>query len=355
MEYFKKYHSNTLAGSGNQHFFINKKGVTTACMLYKLTEGGNFPYSFLFSNIIDSTYSSGKVSHKNLVLDSWEIHSLRVGITDFCDENGFKKPSDIKDVLFDGKKRKTVSPAELFCTDPVMLLAKAGEYVYLEITFSGKTIPYHHESIIPSFVKADENWEKSNFHPFPSMIGAELLPKKKIAFLGDSITQGLGTPVNSYSHWNAVFANALKGGYSYWNLGLGFGRAEDAASDGIWLFKAKQNDIVFVCFGVNDIIRNFNAETINTYLQIIVDKLKAAGTFVIVQTVPPFELCKEHRAVWYKVNKFIQNELLGADFIFDCAEFLADKNGDPIYGGHPNAEGCKLWGEALFKALKEVI
>ena len=140
MEYFKKYHSNTLAGSGNQHFFINEKGVTTACMLYKLTEGGNFSYSFLFSNIIDSTYSNGKVSHKNLVLDSWEIHSLRVGITDFCDENGF-----------------------------------------------------------------------------------------------------------------------------------------------------------------------------------------------------------------------IKNSLSGADFIFDCAQFLADKNGDPIYGGHPNAQGCKLWGEALFKALKEVI
>ena len=25
------------------------------------------------------------------------------------------------------------------------------------------------------------------------------------------------------------------------------------------------------------------------------------------------------------------------------------------YGGHPNSEGCKVWGEALFEAVAEVI
>ena len=355
MEYFEKYRSNTTAGSANQHFFINEKGTTTAAMLYRLTQGGEFCYSFLFSNTIDSTYASGKVSHKNLVLDSWEISSLRAGITDSCDENGFEMPTNLKDILFCGSKNKTVNPAGLFCTDPVTLCAKSGQYLYLEIVFSGRSIPYHDESIIPSFVKENGKWIKSNFHPFPSMIGATLPPKKKIAFLGDSITQGLGTPINSYLHWNAVLADSLGNDYAYWNLGIGFGRAEDAASDGIWLFKAKQNDIVFVCFGVNDIIRNFDAQTISQNLQTIVDKLKAEGVFVIVQTVPPFELCIEHREVWYKVNDFIKNRLSDADFIFDCAEFLADEKGDPIYGGHPDAAGCKLWADKLFEQLKEVL
>ena len=355
MEYFERFHSNTLAGSGNQHIFTNDSGITTSCMLYKVTEGGEYPYSFLFSNTMDSTYSDGQISHKNMVLDSWKIESMRVGITDFCCEDSFKMPSVLNDVLFCGSNTKTVNPAELFCSDPITLFANDGEYIYLEISFSGKTIPYHDESIIPSFVKKDGEWIPSKLHPFPSMIGAELSPKKKIAFLGDSITQGIGTPVNSYEHWNAVFAKGMGSKYSYWNLGLGFGRADDAASDGIWLYKAKKNDIVFVCFGVNDIIQGFSAETIKKNLQTIVDKLKSEGIFVIAQTVPPFELCAEHKELWFKMTDFVKNELRGADVIFDCAAVISDENGDPIYGGHPNGDGCKIWGAQLLKAMKEVL
>ena len=139
------------------------------------------------------------------------------------------------------------------------------------------------------------------------MIGVDRKAQKRIAFLGDSITQGIGTSVNSYAHWNAVFAEKLGSDYSYWNLGLGYGRADDAASDGIWLFKAKQNDIVFVCFGVNDILQGYNADEIKKNLQLIVDKLHEAGIVVIVQTVPPFDYSPEHQIIWDNVNNFIVN------------------------------------------------
>ena len=46
------------------------------------------------------------------------------------------------------------------------------------------------------------------------MVGIDAPTKKKIAFLGDSITQGCGTPVNAYEHWNAVFADLLGNDYS---------------------------------------------------------------------------------------------------------------------------------------------
>ena len=359
MEYFNKYNSNTLAGSGNQFFFYNEnERPTRSCTLYKVTNGGEYPYSFLFSNTIDSTFSIGAISHNNLVVDAWNIEEMFVGICTRCDEESFEYPRSMKQVLFCGQRQKAVNPAELFCTDPVTLNAKDGEYICVEIVFSGRMIPYHPESIIPSFVFHNGEWIPSKEHPFLSMVGIEKNAKKKIAFLGDSITQGIGTPVNSYSHWNAVLANFLGNEYAYWNLGLGYGRADDAASDGIWLYKAKQNEIVFVCYGVNDIHQGFDADIIKKNLQTIVNKLCECGICVILQTIPPFDYSEDHRVIWQEVNDFIINEIKNAELVFDYVKYLAKNNDEPHiakYGGHPNIDGCKVWGEAIYKAVNEVI
>lgn len=353
MEYFKHYKSNTLAGSGSQFFFINDDELkpTRSCILYKVFAEGNYPYSFLFSNTIDSTFSNGAVSHKNMIVDSWVIEEMNVGVTSFCNEKTFCQPKMMRSVLFSGNERKIVNPGEVFCSDPVELSAKEGEYICLEISFSGKMIPYHEESIIPSFVRQNGEWIPSKLHPFVSMIGADREVKKKIAFLGDSITQGIGTPVNSYSHWNAVFAEKLGSEYSYWNLGLGYGRADDAASDGVWLYKAKQNDIVFVCYGVNDILQGYSAKSIKNNLQIIADKLSEAGVLVAFQTVPPFDYSPEHQVIWNDVNDFILNELKNVSYVFDCVNILRKSEAEPYntkYGEHPNSDGCRAWGEALY-------
>lgn len=356
MDFFNTFSSNTLAGSGNQFFFCSddETALVKSCILYKAFVEGCYSYSFLFSNIIDSTYSNGSISHKNLVIDSWTIEEAYVGVSSFCDEHSFEQPKGIKQVSFSGQKRKVVNPGEVFSSDPVELNIKTGEYICLEIIFSGKTIPYHEESIIPSFVYQNGEWIASKRHPFASMIGVDRKAQKRIAFLGDSITQGIGTSVNSYAHWNAVFAEKLGSDYSYWNLGLGYGRADDAASDGIWLFKAKQNDIVFVCFCVNDILQGYNADEIKKNLQLIVDKLHEAGIVVIVQTVPPFDYSPEHQIIWDNVNNFIVNNLKNTAFVFDCVRFLCESEQEPHkakYGGHPNQEGCRIWGEALFDAV----
>ena len=64
MTYFDKYVSNTCAGSGNQMFFnMNEDEVRTGRMFYKIFAGGEYNYSILFSNIIDTTFSNGAVSH----------------------------------------------------------------------------------------------------------------------------------------------------------------------------------------------------------------------------------------------------------------------------------------------------
>lgn len=372
MDFFKKYRSNTYAGSGNQLYFNKKEDeISTGRVFYKISVGGEYNYSILFSNIMDSTFADGAVSHKNLICSSWKIHSARVGKGVFFDNTKDVSEmtvadektdadvivSDLKDITFNGEKTKTVMPGEFFSSDPIKLCYEKGEYLCLEITFSGKMIPYHEETLLPVFVKTKKGWKYSKFMPFAGMIGCDREVKARIGFLGDSITQGIGTKENSYLHWNALLSEKIGEEYAFWNLGLGYGRANDAASDGAWLYKAKQNDVIFVCFGVNDILQGLPEEQIKKDLEYIVDCLKKAGLKVILQTIPPFCYEGEDIGKWERLNKFIKEELKDkVDFVFDNVRCLGDKNApsDALYGGHPDEEGCRIWADALYDEIKTI-
>lgn len=350
MIYFEKYVSNTLAGSANQSWFESDGNVLTGRVFYKVFAGGKFNYSFLFTNIIDSTFSDGTHSHRNLVCDQWEIVSASVCV---CEKTENESCKDFKIITFGGEKSKTVMPGEFFATDAVEIVAEKDEYICLQLQVKGKMMPYHHEIIIPVFVKEGNEWKENVELPVPAMVGCDRTPKLRVGFLGDSITQGIGTEVNSYKHWNAVLADMLGEENSYWNLGIGFARGNDAATDGAWLFKAKQTDAVVVCVGVNDTCRGHSAELIKSDIKTIVQKLRNAGCRVLVQTLPPFDVEGEKEKTRIEVNRFILNEL-DADAIFDNNTILADGNRS-VYGGHANAEGCKKWAEALCPVMEEFL
>ena len=333
MNYFKKFTSNTYAGSGNQLHFSTNGEIKTGRIFYKISVGGRFRYSLLFSNIIDSTYADGTQSHANLICDSWHIFEMQISrCKDF-------EPSNFTSLTFDGQTEKDVMPGEFYCSDPVEMEFMKDEYLCLEVTYSGNMIPYHEEAIIPSFVKENDEWIESKYVPFASMVGCDRKVKGKIAYLGDSITQGIGTEMNSYKHWNAILSEKLGDNYSYWNLGIGCGRANDGASDGAWLYKAKQNDIVFVCFGVNDILQGQSETQIKTDLTRIIDILNETGIKVILQTIPPFDYKGDDITKWNNINLYIKNELSNKAYMFfDNTPYLGKKN-EPhiaVYGGHPN-------------------
>jgi len=369
MKYFERFISNTYAGSANQHFFNMSEGEKrTGRIFYKISVGGKYNYSILYSNIIDSTYADGEKSHKNLICDSWIIHRARIGkCKSFCSDKDLSdiiiSDSDEKadvyvcgftDLLFNGKTKKEVMPGEFFASDPVELEFQTGEFLCLEITFSGKMIPYHEESLLPVYIKEGENWNYSKLIPFPGMIGCDRKVKGKVAYLGDSITQGIGTKANSYSHWNALLSKKLGNEYAYWNLGIGYGRANDAAADGAWLFKAKQNDIVFVCFGVNDILKGHTVEQIKADLASIVDILKKEDKKIVLQTIPPFDYTGENVEVWELVNDYIKTVLKDrVDIVFDVVPVLGNEEAPEKakFGGHPDEKGCSLWTDALYEKL----
>ena len=360
-EFFRDFHSTKLSGSGNQSWFENENAgaAVVGRVFYRVFAGGEYRYSLLFSDAMDSTFSDGQHSHVNQVLGDWEIVSARVGIVARADMEGFDEPSEWKTLTFDGAPSKAVAPGECFAADPVVLRAEKDAYLCLETTVRGARIPCHPETLLPSFVRTENGWTRSVNTLFAGMVGCDRPVKLRVAYLGDSITQGCGTRYNAYEHWNAVLSEALGTDCAFWNLGLGYARARDAATDGGWLYKAKQNDLVVVCMGVNDMPREASAEAIMQSLQAIVRKLREAGARVLLQTIPPFNYPEGLRERWLTVNDWIRSTLAGeADALFDVVPVLSESPERPYmarYGGHPDGTGCAAWAAALKPALSALI
>lgn len=357
--FFRDFHSNTLAASGNQSWFETEGAAVVGRVFYRVFAGGEYRYSLLFSDAMDSTFSDGQRSYVNQALGDWEILSARVGVTARAETEGFDEPSEWRTLTFDGAPRKSVAPGESFATDPVVLRAEKDAYLCMETTVRGARVPCHPETLLPSFVKTKDGWTRSANTLFAGMVGCDRPVKLRVAYLGDSITQGSGTRNNAYEHWNAVLSEALGRRYAFWNLGLGCARASDAATGGGWLRKVRENDLAVVCMGVNDLMQLHSAEAIMRSLQTIVRRLREAGVRVLLQTIPPFNYPEGLRERWLTVNDWIRSTLAGeADALFDVVSVLSESPERPYmarYGGHPDGTGCAAWAAALKPALSALI
>ena len=347
-EFYKTYSSDCTAGSANQVLTRDESPVTRCGRIYyRLSHGGDH-YALLFSNQIDSTFADGSISVANDVGGDWDILSLRVGLVA---ERG-TEPAIWHTVTFDTQAQKHVSAGdtEPFFCDPIPLFAKGGEYLCYEITVCGSCYPYHEEMTLNVVIREGDTWIPCKKIPAPLMIGSDRAVLRRIGFLGDSITQGCGTEYDSYTHWAAKIAEGLPASDSVWDLGIGYARAYDAASDCGWLARVKQCDTVNVCMGVNDLLRGRTGEEVTSDLTTIVRALKKAGCRVILFTVPPFDMTGDAKDYWYFVNDKIRLTIANeADAVFDFAAVL----GQPaphahmsVWGGHPNAEGCAVAAKA---------
>lgn len=360
MTFFDGFTACTAAGSGNQNW-IKSEDVRKEqlCRVYYKLSRDTAVCSLLYSNTLDSTYSDGSHSHANLMLDEWTIHALRAGMVHDCGEENCAEPETFTEITFDGQPSKRVMPGELFASDAFRFPARKGDYLCVEMRYSGAQIPCHIESLLPAFRRESGKWLRCAEVPFPSMVGAARGSETRLGFLGDSITQGIGTDVNSYAHAAAHVQDALGSSCAVWNLGLGFGRAHDAALDGAWLYKARQNDIVCVCFGVNDLFQAGDARQLKQDLYTIVRSLKDSGVKTLIQTVPPFDYAPEYRARWQDVNDYILSGLSAeADAFFDNVPVLSKSPDAPYasrYGAHPNAAGNAAWAEALLPVLRSLL
>lgn len=340
----KSFSSNTLAPSSNQSWFKGEGNIHKGRIFYKVFAGGIYNYSFMFTNTIDSTFSDGSHSQANLICDNWDIISLGIYITKTV-SNCLKNDDKIA-LTFNGKESKSVISGEIFYTDIVELECEKDDYICLEIEYKGNgKIPYMEEMMIPSFVYENDEWIEGKQTPLCASILCDRKVEKKIGFFGDSITEGIGVANNSYAWWCSQIAEIVGEKYSYWDIGVGYGRAKDGASKGAWLNKAKMLDIVTVCFGVNDICQGYSEEIVKNSLYTIVTELKNAGKRVILFTVPPFDYDENKEKIWRSVNNYIKTELSRLAQIYDVVPILgheAPNEHKAKYGGHPNEEGSTL-------------
>ncbi len=363
MEYFKNYVSNTLAGTSNQLYFNNSSAngkSSEGMMFYKAAVGGEFDYSILFSNAIDSTYAMGLTGTPNMTLGNFDVSSVKIGV---LKKGNTATPESVEantTLIETGVKKYTHSnKVTYFETEPIKLNAEADDYIVISVEFSGSRIPCHVEALIPTFKKVGNVWKSDKNIPLANMVGIKRSVRATVAYLGDSITQGIGVEENNYSFWSAVASKKLGNDFAYWNLGIGYARCKDVATDGAWLLKAKQSEYVVVCLGVNDLLHeNADADTLSKNLELVVDKLNVAGCKVILQTVPPYSAYSQANIdAWYAVNDYILNELSKKVVaVFDPSSLLMTSEKVPnkvLYGGHPNAQGGRVWGTALYKFLTE--
>lgn len=345
--------SDTLASSAAQTFFKSDGKEHLCRIYYKVFAGGN-EYRFMFGNTADSTFADGSHSVANMLCGEWQISCARVGAVARCGMENPAQSEKFTDILFEGASYKNILPGESFFTDTVKIKAQKGEYLCVEYVFRGKKLPCHEEIIIPTFVMENGAWVRTPFVPVPLTVQVKREAKKRVCFLGDSITQGIGSTPNRYTHWCAVCAEELGREYSFYNLGIGFARASDAASDSVWLERAKDCDICVVCLGTNDLLHGFSANEICKSLSRIISILEKAGVCVIAQTVPPFEYPAPAAQNCKRVNEYIRNTFFRC---FDNTLFLC-KDGDvfsPLYGGHPCDEGCAVWGKNIALHIKEYL
>lgn len=353
--YFARYHANTLAGSGNQSWF-SLAGERTGRVFYQVFAGGEYRWSPLFSDAIFTTYADGAHSRAGMTLGRWRVCSARIGVTRRAEKTGFAEPAALHPLAFGGAPGYQPQPGEAFFADPVSLRAESGDYICLEVTICGERIPFHPETLLPCFVKTASGWAPSAETLFAAMLGCDRPARLRVGFLGDSITQGCGTTPNAYAHWTACLARRLPADCAYWNLGLGYARASDAAGDGEWLRLARQNDAVFLCLGTNDICRGYPVDAIRKSLAGIVGKLRAAGVSVLLQSLPPFDYAGERRETWFAVNNWLKSDLSRqTDAFFDCVPVLSQGPDAPWasrFGAHPDDTGCARWAEALLPTAR---
>ena len=353
---FTTYVSNTVVSTGN-NFYIEKAENITYRAYLPVEQYGELEYKFFFTNTVDSTYAKGKDAFVGKDGGAYTVSNAVIadGGTSTEDEITNRTP-----VTFGGKETKEVAADESYWSDPVTMNIPEGHYMVWEWTVSGEGIPCNKMSSLTSTASSadGETFEFCDEIPLPQIIGAKRDVKHTVAAIGDSITQGCQTEHMKYEFWASKISTQLGSDVAFFNCGLGWARASDAASNENWLSRVSQYDTVIVAFGTNDIVsgkyggKKSTAEEIEKYLDTIVSYLTEKGCDVILFNAPPQDFKKTNEGIRTALNEKIPAiaEKYGAKF-FDFSALLSteDEPGKAVYGGHPNGEGGTVVADAFVK------
>ena len=358
---FEIYQSNSITPSSCNYALKSTDGKpiqNTFRGVYKIQEFGELEYKFYFSNNVDSTFSNGSHSYRDMPTESFKIISATVGTS--SKPMGMGAINQPKALTFDGKAEREVGAREMFWSDAVSLNVPDGHYLVFEWTVEYTVIAATNSENVACYLYDYSSGKMmlAQSAPMPALIGAKRENALRVAFIGDSITMGIGAGTRNHRGWAAQITELAGTDISFWNLGLGYARADDAANSPGWLEKAKNNDVIVICFGVNDINSGpykysgqRTADQITADINTIATTCKEAGCEVIIFSTPPYTYSSDAKvSVWSELTGKLKTlaETNGYDF-FDFAAVLGSPSdpSKPAYGGHPNETGCKVIAEAF--------
>jgi lysophospholipase L1-like esterase len=314
---------------------------------------------FLYGNRIDSTFWS----------DTANRYSGRAGTEFIIQEAYFALKTDLSaapdgsidaaggvQVKFNGRTDKTVAPGEVFFSDSAHIVIPADAWLVFTWTVrlaADGVIPCQNNVSGSCFVStasgAAQNGDGAGYTlaswpsgggttsviVAPDLFATDLAYEKNIAFVGDSITQGVGTTVDAYENYaGRIGLSAEFADYAVWNLGLGWASAFDFTKSGNgWLDKAALYDEVVLSLATNDVAAAAMEAAVYNGLTDAIAKLKALNPSVkvILCTAPPFDHawsddpnCNAEK--WARLNDYIRSSgvgAMGADYVFDIASVLS--------------------------------
>ena len=360
------YQSNTIAATGNNGV-LTSNGLTTKRYraIFKAQEYGELEYSLMFSNNVDSTWGG---SASPTCTPDTQAHPYRIVYAKLG--TGTDVTADMTgsvDLTFGGNTKKTVKAKEIYWSDPVTLNVQKDEMIIFEWEVEYDLIPATNicgTFLCATYDAATGAYTSTSYGtvPLPDLLGAKRENEVRMAFLGDSITMGQGAGAATYKFYAAQVTELVGKDVSCWNLGLGYARANDLLHSRAWLEKAKQNDIVVVCLGTNDVNSGTyldadrDAQEIYADILAICDELESAGCEIILLSTPPFGYGSEQK----KASCLSLGEMLSAlaeereyDFIDTVAlwgtagDMATSKYPASSSDYHPNALGCEILAQAF--------
>ncbi|MBQ8849050.1 MAG: hypothetical protein IJ011_01800 [Clostridia bacterium] len=368
---FKTYQSNTIAATGNNGVLTSESTTTARYRaILKVQEYGSFKYRLFFSNNIDSTWGGvdNPLCYPDMDTQPYKVTYAKIGTgTSVTDDM-----SNAVQLTFEGSNEKYVKKNETYWSDAVTLNVPAGQQLIFEWEVSYTLIPSTNicNTYYGAVYDSESNTYKTSSNvPLPDFIGANRGNETRVAFLGDSITMGQGAGTANYKFYAAQIAEALGKDISSWNLGLGYARANDLLKSNAWLEKAKQNDVVVICLGVNDINSGIyegagsknsrTADEVYEDIRQIAAALEEAGCKVILMSTPPFRYWSTDRsAACLEVGQRLEALATERGYgFFDTVAVWGTEGNESLskYPAssndyHPNAEGCTALAEAFISA-----
>ena len=180
--------------------------------------------------------------------------------------------------------------------------------------------------------------------------------RRRVVFLGDSLTAGLGLPIDEA--YPSLIAKRLERRGQGWTV-VNAGVSGDTSAGGLrrldWAIEGGAA-VVVVALGGNDGLRGLPVDELARNLDTIVSRAKATGAAVVVagMEAPPNtgpDYTRRFREVYRDVAARHQVTLL--PFLLDGVAGETDLN--QADGIHPNREGARRVAEVVWRVLEPVI